>query len=74
MLLTSCITEGVDVRDEADEGTNAIDIDSLPRLPALQAPQAPQPPRQTFVQVGFPSFAGLRDRQQFYFPLVMASG
>jgi len=42
--------EGVDVRDEADEGTNAIDIDSLPRLPALQAPQAPQPPRQTFVQ------------------------
>jgi len=40
--------EGVDVRDEADEGTNAIDVDSLPRLPELSSPAAPQPqpPRQ----------------------------
>jgi len=46
--------EGVDVRDEADEGTNAIDVDSLPRLPELSSPAAPQPqpPRQQqqFVQ------------------------
>jgi len=35
--------EGVDVRDEADEGTNAIDVDSLPRLPELSSPAAPQP-------------------------------
>merc|ERR1712076_350065 len=39
--------EGVDVRDEADEGTNAIDVDSLPRLPELSSPAAPQTlPRQ----------------------------
>merc|ERR1711892_731709 len=30
--------EGVDVRDEADEGTNSIDIDSLPHLPEITAP------------------------------------
>merc|ERR1712088_863336 len=30
--------EGVDVRDEADEGTNAIDVDSLPKLPELSSP------------------------------------
>merc|ERR1711997_416113 len=47
--------EGIDVRDETDEGTNAIDIDSLPRLPELSSPAAPQPqqpPRQQqqFVQ------------------------
>ena len=33
-----CFAEGVDVRDEADEGTNAIDVDSLPRLPELSSP------------------------------------
>merc|ERR1712152_66431 len=39
--------EGVDVRDEADEGTNAIDVDSLPKLPELSSPAAPQTvPRQ----------------------------
>merc|ERR1712088_1248958 len=32
--------EGVDVRDEADEGTNAIDVDSLPKLPELSSPAA----------------------------------
>ena len=53
-----CLAEGVDVRDEADEGTNAIDVDSLPRLPELSSPAAPQPqpPRQQqqqFVQVTF---------------------
>jgi len=56
--------EGVDVRDETDEGTNSIDIDSLPHLPELTAPQQqfaqqqqqPLPPRtpvnvqQTFQQ------------------------
>merc|ERR1739844_579010 len=47
--------EGVDVRDEADEGTNAIDVDSLPRLPELSSPAAPQPQQpirqqQQFVQ------------------------
>ena len=50
-----CFAEGVDVRDEADEGTNAIDVDSLPRLPELSSPAAPQTvPRQQqqqFVQV-----------------------
>ena len=56
-----CFAEGVDVRDEADEGTNAIDVDSLPRLPELSSPAAPQPqqpPRQQqqqFVQVTFTS-------------------
>ena len=54
-----CVAEGVDVRDEADEGTNAIDVDSLPRLPELSSPAAPQPPpprqqQQQFVQVTFP--------------------
>jgi len=40
--------EGVDVRDEADEGTNSIDVDSLPHLPEITAPlaPAPTPPRQ----------------------------
>ena len=33
--------EGVDVRDETEEGTNAIDIDSLPHLPELSAPPPP---------------------------------
>ena len=47
--------EGVDVRDEADEGTNAIDIDSLPHLPEITAPAAPAPApvrqqAQAFVQ------------------------
>jgi hypothetical protein len=44
--------EGVDVRDEADEGTNSIDVDSLPRLPELSSPAAPVPIRQQqqFVQ------------------------
>merc|ERR1712128_143978 len=46
--------EGVDVRDEADEGTNSIDIDSLPHLPEITAPLAPTAPvrqqAQTFVQ------------------------
>ena len=32
--------EGVDVTEEAEEGTNAIDVDSLPALP-LSAPAAP---------------------------------
>lgn len=32
--------EGVDVRDETEEGTNAIDVDSLPHLPELTAPAA----------------------------------
>lgn len=32
--------EGVDVRDETEEGTNSIDIDSLPQLPIV----APAPP------------------------------
>ena len=54
---TSCFAEGVDVRDEADEGTNAIDVDSLPKLPELSSPAAPQTvPRQQqqqFVQVTF---------------------
>jgi len=36
--------EGIDVRDEADIGTNAIDIDSLPQLPELVAPTAPVAP------------------------------
>merc|ERR1712088_282480 len=39
--------------DEADEGTNAIDVDSLPKLPELSSPAAPQTvPRQhqQFVQ------------------------
>ena len=40
--------EGVDVRDETEEGTNAIDIDSLPHLPELSAPAAPQPGRPQF--------------------------
>ena len=62
------------MRDEADEGTNAIDIDSLPRLPELTSPQAPQPPRQTFVQVGVPPFAGLRDDQQSDFPWLWPRG
>merc|ERR1711902_10440 len=36
-----------EVRDEADEGTNAIDVDSLPKLPELSSPAAPQTvPRQ----------------------------
>ena len=48
-------SEGIDVRDETDEGTNAIDIDSLPHLPEITAPAAPNPPpvrqqAQTFVQ------------------------
>ena len=44
------------MRDETDEGTNAIDIDSLPHLPEITAPLAPaqqQPVRQqaqAFVQ------------------------
>jgi len=45
--------EGVDVRDEADEGTNAIDVDSLPQLPELSSPPAPSTPvrqQQQFVQ------------------------
>jgi len=53
--------EGVDVSDEADEGTNSIDIDSLPELPELSAPvpqfqqQVQQPiqqprPQPTFQQ------------------------
>ena len=55
---TFCFAEGVDVRDEADEGTNAIDVDSLPKLPELSSPAAPQTvPRQQqqqqFVQVTF---------------------
>merc|ERR1711983_468331 len=39
--------EGVDVSDEAEEGTNAVDVDSLPHLPELSAPQPPRvpPPR-----------------------------
>merc|ERR1719330_2101612 len=40
--------EGVDVRDETEEGTNAIDIDSLPHLPEVTAPAAPQPGRPQF--------------------------
>ena len=36
--------EGVDVSDEAEEGTNAVDVDSLPHLPELSAPQAPARP------------------------------
>jgi len=39
--------EGVDVTEEAEEGTNAIDVDSLPALP-LSAPAAPARPQ--FVQ------------------------
>ena len=39
--------EGVDVTEEAEEGTNAIDVDSLPALP-LSAP--PPPTRPQFVQ------------------------
>merc|ERR1719410_29764 len=35
--------EGVDVTDETEEGTNAIDVDSLPHLP-LNAPSAPARP------------------------------
>ena len=35
--------EGVDVTDETEEGTNAIDIDSLPHLPELSAPAPPRP-------------------------------
>jgi len=45
--------EGVDVTDETEEGTNAIDIDSLPHLPELSAPASPvrQPQsQQQFVQ------------------------
>jgi len=38
--------EGVDVRDETDEGTNAIDVDSLPHLPELSAPAPSQPLQQ----------------------------
>ena len=57
---TFCFAEGVDVRDEADEGTNAIDVDSLPKLPELSSPAAPQTvPRQQqqqFVQVTFSSY------------------
>jgi len=37
--------EGVDVTDETEEGTNAIDIDSLPHLPELSAPAPPVPQR-----------------------------
>merc|ERR1711997_1027447 len=47
--------EGVDVRDEADEGTNAIDVDSLPKLPELSSPAAPQTvPRQQRPPAGLP--------------------
>jgi len=47
--------EGIDVRDEADEGTNSIDVDSLPQFPEITAPLAPVPnpvrqQAQTFVQ------------------------
>jgi len=42
--------EGVDVRDETEEGTNAIDIDSLPHLPELSAPAPPLPQRPQFQQ------------------------
>jgi len=59
--------EGVDVTGEAEEGTNAIDIDSLPPLP-LSAPAAPagrpqfvQPPPQSAPQANFQNagqFAG----------------
>lgn len=58
--------EGVDVSDETDEGTNAIDIDSLPRLPELSSPPAPvrqqqfvQPPPQFAQQTDFqnPAFS-----------------
>jgi len=50
--------EGVDVTGEAEEGTNAIDVDSLPALP-LSAPAAParpqfvQPPPRTAPQAQF---------------------
>jgi len=50
--------EGVDVTGEAEEGTNAIDIDTLPSLP-LSAPAAParpqfvQPPPQSAPQANF---------------------
>jgi len=50
--------EGVDVTGEAEEGTNAIDVDSLPALP-LSAPAAParpqfvQPPPRTAPQAPF---------------------
>ena len=36
------------MRDEIEEGTNAIDIDSLPHLPEVTAPAAPQPQQQQF--------------------------
>ena len=35
--------EGVDVTDETEEGTNAIDVDSLPHLPLNAPPPQPQP-------------------------------
>lgn len=38
--------EGVDVREETEEGTNAIDVDSLPHLPELSAPAAVARPVQ----------------------------
>ena len=69
-----CVAEGVDVRDEADEGTNAIDVDSLPRLPELSSPAAPQPqqpPRQQqqqFVQVTFTSDYLLDYLESFLLP------
>ena len=50
--------EGVDVTGEAEEGTNAIDVDSLPALP-LSAPASParpqfvQPPPRTAPQAQF---------------------
>ena len=72
-----CVAEGVDVRDEADEGTNAIDVDSLPRLPELSSPAAPQPqqpPRQQqqqFVQVTFTSYL-LLDYLESFLPTLIS--
>ena len=64
--------EGVDVRDETEEGTNAIDIDSLPHLPEVTAPAAPQPQQPQFQrppppagpQSQFPQNAGQFQGQQ----------
>ena len=72
--------EGVDVTDETEEGTNAIDVDSLPHLP-LNAPSAParpnpnqfqQPPPQSQVSYinKMVSFCTLFTFLQFLAPTV----
>ena len=61
--------EGVDVTDETEEGTNAIDVDSLPHLP-LNAPSAPARPNPNQFQQPPPqSQVSYRNKMVSFFTL-----